>query len=203
MKSYCVVFCILFMAMFAGAMAVHPENEEIKMNKSIYDFTITNNVGDAVSMSNYTGKVLLIVNTASKCGFTPQYKGLEALYEKYKDQGLVVIGFPCNQFAGQEPGTDSEIADFCELNYGVTFPLMSKVNVNGKHAAPLYVFLKEQVAGDKGRSEAIKWNFAKFLVSRDGTNIQRFGSRVKPEELKDDIEKLLKEDVRVNPENKK
>lgn len=190
MKITCIVFFTLLIAVSAAAMAVHPKNEKKKMNKRIYDFTVTNNDGESVSMSDYKGKVLLIVNTASKCGFTKQYPGLEVLYQKYKDQGLVVVGFPCNQFAGQEPGTDAEIATFCELNYGVTFPLMSKINVNGKDAEPLYVFLKEQ-AGE-GHSGSIKWNFTKFLVSRDGTHIQRFGSRTTPEELHDYIEALLK-----------
>jgi len=190
MKKYCIGFYALLFAVSAVAMAAHPKNEEVKMEQSLYDFTVKNNLDEAVSMSDYKGKVLLVVNTASKCGFTPQYKGLEALYQKYKDQGLVVIGFPCNQFAGQEPGTDAEIASFCELNYGVTFPLMSKINVNGKHADPLYVFLKEQANED--RSKSIKWNFTKFLISRDGANIQRFGSRTTPEELVKDIEALLK-----------
>ena len=161
------------------------------MDKTLYDFTVTNNQGEAVSMAAYQGKALLIVNTASKCGFTPQYKGLEALYLKYKDRGLVILGFPCNQFAGQEPGTDAEIASFCQLNYGVTFPLMSRINVNGKDADPLYVFLKTKAPGMP--SNSIKWNFTKFLVSRDGASITRFASSDKPEELAKEIEALLGE----------
>lgn len=159
------------------------------MDKTIYDFTVKNNQGKAVSLADYRGQVILIVNTASKCGFTPQYKGLEALYRKYKDKGLVVIGFPCNQFAGQDPGTDAEIATFCSLNFGVTFPLMAKIKVNGKDADPLYPFLKEHATSDKGAS--IKWNFTKFLVARDGAVIKRFGSRDKPEDLEKDIEGML------------
>lgn len=189
MKKYCVAFYALLFAVSATAVAVHPKKEEVKMNKCLYDFVVKNNQGEDVALSDYKGKVLLIVNTASKCGFTKQYAGLEALNQKYKDQGLVVMGFPCNQFAGQEPGTDAEIADFCQLNYGVTFPLMSKINVNGKEADPLYVFLKEQAIED--RSKAIKWNFTKFLVSRDGTHIQRFGSRTTPDALEKNIEALL------------
>ena len=161
------------------------------MDKTLYDFTVKNNPDEPVSLSAYKGKVLLVVNTASKCGFTPQYKGLEALYLKYKERGLVVIGFPCNQFGGQEPGTAAEIASFCELNYGVTFPLMAKIKVNGKDADPLYVFLKEQAPGSV--TDGIKWNFTKFLISRDGAVVKRFASGDKPESLEKDIEALLGE----------
>jgi glutathione peroxidase len=134
--------------------------------------------------------VMLVVNTASKCGFTPQYEGLEALYKKYKDQGFVVLGFPCNQFGRQEPGSESDIEDFCQLNYGVSFPMFAKIDVNGDDADPLFKYLKNRQKGILG-SEKIKWNFTKFLVNRDGKVIARFASTVKPENLVKDIEKLL------------
>ena len=133
---------------------------------------------------------MLVVNTASKCGFTPQYEGLEALYKKYKDQGFVVLGFPCNQFGRQEPGSESDIEDFCQLNYGVSFPMFAKIDVNGDDADPLFKYLKSSQKGILG-SEKIKWNFTKFLVNRDGKVIARFASTVKPENLIKDIEKLL------------
>ena len=156
---------------------------------SIYDFKALSNKGSEVDFADFKGKVLLIVNTASKCGFTPQYDGLEALWKKYKDQGLVVIGFPCDQFAHQEPGSDAEIAEFCRLNHGVTFPLMSKIEVNGEGAHPIYKYLKSETKGLLGG--AIKWNFTKFLISRDGTRIERFAPMVKPESLEDKIKALL------------
>ena len=171
--------------------SVNINKREVSMEKTIYDFTVKNNAGQEVAMSDFKGRVLLIVNTASKCGFTKQYKGLEALHRKYADRGLVVLGFPCNQFGGQEPGTADEIASFCELNFGVTFPLMEKIKVNGKEADPLYVFLKERASGDM--TSAIKWNFTKFLVSRDGSNITRHASAVTPESLEKPIEALLGE----------
>ena len=156
---------------------------------SIYDFKALNNKGKEVDFADYKGNVLLIVNTASKCGFTPQYDGLEALWKKYQDQGLVVIGFPCDQFAHQEPGSDAEIAEFCRLNHGVTFPLMSKIEVNGEGAHPIYKYLKSETKGLFG--SAIKWNFTKFLISRDGSKIERFAPTVKPESLEDKIKSLL------------
>ena len=156
---------------------------------TIYDFKALNNKGAEVDFADYKGKVLLIVNTASKCGFTPQYDGLEALYKKYKDQGLVVIGFPCDQFAHQEPGSDAEIAEFCRLNHGVTFPLMSKIEVNGDGAHPIYKYLKTTAKGTFGN--AIKWNFTKFLISRDGLKVERFAPTTTPEALDSKIAKLL------------
>lgn len=159
------------------------------MNQTIYDFTVKNNKGVDFSFDQFRGKVLLIVNTASKCGFTPQYKGLEALYEKYKDQGFVVIAFPCDQFAHQEPATDQEIASFCEINFGVTFPLMQKTEVNGEGAAPIYKYLKKEAGGILGSS--IKWNFTKFLISRDGSEIRRYAPITPPENLEQDIERML------------
>ena len=156
---------------------------------TIYDFKALGNKGAEVDFKQYEGKVLLIVNTASKCGFTPQYDGLEALYQKYKDQGLVVIGFPCDQFAHQEPGTNEEIAEFCRLNHGVTFPLMAKIEVNGDGTHPIYQYLKTAARGTFGN--AIKWNFTKFLISRDGTKIERFAPTVTPAALDEKIQALL------------
>jgi glutathione peroxidase len=157
---------------------------------SVYDFTVDDIKGKAVSLDRYNGKVLLIVNTASKCGFTPQYKGLEELYEKYKARGLEILGFPCNQFGAQEPGTEAEIATFCEVNYGVTFPMFRKVDVNGDDAAPLYRHLKKAKPGLLG-SEAIKWNFTKFLVDRSGKVVERYAPNTEPAGLAADVEKLL------------
>jgi glutathione peroxidase len=157
---------------------------------SIYDFNANTLAGTAASLSEYRGKVLLVVNTASKCGFTPQYKGLEALHEEYKDQGLVVLGFPCNQFGAQEPGSADEIGAFCEKNYGVSFQLFEKVDVNGDNAHPLFDFLKKNAPGVLG-TEGIKWNFTKFLVGKDGNVFDRYASTTAPESMKQDIEKLL------------
>ena len=155
----------------------------------IYDFKALDNKGKEVDFAQYEGKVLLIVNTASKCGFTPQYDGLEALYQKYKNRGLVVIGFPCDQFAHQEPGSDAEIAEFCRLNHGVTFPLMSKIEVNGENAHPIYKYLKDAAHGLFGRN--IKWNFTKFLINRDGTKVTRFSPAATPESFESRIVELL------------
>jgi glutathione peroxidase len=159
------------------------------MNKNLYDFAAVANDGKEFSFSELEGHPVLIVNTASKCGFTGQYAGLEELYKSYKDQGLVVIGFPCDQFAHQEPGTDADIAQFCSRNYGVTFPLMKKIDVNGKDAHPVYVWLKKQARGALG--SAIKWNFTKFLVSADGTTVKRYAPTIEPEAMKQDIEREL------------
>jgi glutathione peroxidase len=157
---------------------------------SVYDFSVKDIHGKEQKLDRYKDKVMLIVNVASKCGFTPQYKGLESLYEKMQSRGLEVLGFPCNQFGAQEPGTEKEIESFCELNYGVKFPLFAKVDVNGDEAAPLYKYLKKTKPGLLG-TEAIKWNFTKFLVDRKGNVIERYGSNVEPEAIADDIEKLL------------
>lgn len=158
---------------------------------SVYDFSAEKLEGGEQSLSDYSGKVLLIVNTASKCGFTPQFDGLEQIYEQYKDQGFVVLGFPCNQFASQDPATNSEIGEFCQRNYGVTFPMFAKIDVNGGDAHPLYKYLSKEAKGILG-TEAIKWNFTKFLVGRDGQVIDRFATATKPQDLKKDIEKALK-----------
>jgi glutathione peroxidase len=155
-----------------------------------FDFEAQNIVGDLVSLTTYTGKVMLIVNTASACGFTPQFAGLQALWETYGPGGLVVLGFPSNEFGSQDPGTNSEIAQFCSSRYAVTFPMMAKIEVNGSQAHPLFQFLKGEKPGVLG-TESIKWNFTKFLVGRDGQVIKRYGSTQKPESLKVDIEAAL------------
>ena len=180
---------------------------------TIYDFKALNNKGEEVDMAQYKGKVLMIVNTASKCGFTPQYDGLEALYKKYQDQGLVILGFPCDQFKHQEPGSDEEIAEFCRLNHGVTFPLMKKIDVFGENAHPIFVYLCNQVPDEEvhglkdkatmklvdslskseGRKDGeIRWNFTKFLISKDGSVIKRFPPVAEPKDMEADIEAMLK-----------
>ena len=159
---------------------------------STFDFKAQDIAGAPVDLSQYKGQVLLIVNTASKCGFTPQYKGLEKVYEQFKDKGAVVLGFPCNQFGGQEPEGEAEIGAFCEKNYGVTFPLFAKVDVNGGGAHPLFQHLKKAAPGLLG-TEAIKWNFTKFLIKKDGSVYKRYAPSTAPEELVSDIEKLLAE----------
>ena len=156
----------------------------------LYAIPVQANDGKQTTLEDYKGKVLLIVNTASKCGFTPQYKGLEELHRKYKDRGLVVLGFPCNQFGQQEPGSDSEIQEFCTLNYGVSFPVYAKLDVNGSNAHPLFSHLKKAAPGILG-TEGIKWNFTKFLVTRDGEVVNRYAPKDKPQDLAADIEKLL------------
>lgn len=185
-----------------------------KLPKDIYGFTVKNIQGNDVSLADYQGKVLLIVNVASKCGLTPQYESLEALYQKYKDYGLEILAFPCNQFLEQEPGTNEEILDFCSVNYNVTFPLFDKIDVNGKEESPLYTFLKSK-APFKGypeeyekfasqltmihqktgsgfeKGDAIKWNFGKFLVSKDGKTILRYEPMVSPEDMEAEIQRLL------------
>jgi glutathione peroxidase len=159
---------------------------------STLDFKAADLSGAPVDLSQYLGKVLLIVNTASKCGFTPQYKGLEQVYQQFKDQGAVVLGFPCNQFGSQEPGGEEEIGAFCEKNFGVSFPLFAKIDVNGEHAHPLFQHLKKAAPGLLG-TEAIKWNFTKFLIKKDGSVYKRYAPSTTPQELVGDIEKLLAE----------
>lgn len=156
---------------------------------SIADFQMTTLAGDEHDLGDYLGKVVLVVNTASECGFTPQYAGLEELWQRYREQGLVVLGFPCNQFGGQEPGSESEIGAFCERNYGVTFPMFAKIDVNGKDAHPLYRWLRSERGGLLG--SAIKWNFTKFLVGRDGQVLQRFAPTAEPASLAPHIEAAL------------
>ena len=157
---------------------------------TLYDFEARRIDGEPIALSQFKGKVLLIVNTASQCGFTPQFAGLEELHERYADQGMVVLGFPCNQFGAQDPGTDSEIASFCQVNYGVNFPMMARIDVNGPAAHPLYQWLTRQAPGLLG-TQAIKWNFTKFLVSRDGRVLRRYASLDKPAALVRDIEAAL------------
>ena len=203
-KSITSVILGLFMMMTAYA-------QNTKEMTTIYDFKALNNKGEEVDFSQYKGQVLMIVNTASKCGFTPQYDGLEALYQKYKDQGLVIIGFPCDQFAHQEPGSDEEIAEFCRLNPGVTFPLMKKTDVNGKDAHPIFEYLKtaaptEEYKGIKAKAthtmlkgisksvekdSDILWNFTKFLVSKDGSIVKRFAPTTEPADFEKDIQEML------------
>jgi glutathione peroxidase len=187
--------------------------QNTKEMPTIYDFKALNNKGEEVDMAQYKGKVLMIVNTASKCGFTPQYDGLEALYKKYKDQGLVILGFPCDQFKHQEPGSDEEIAEFCRLNHGVTFPLMKKIDVFGENAHPIFKYLTQQVPTEEvhglkdkatmklvdglskseGREEGgVRWNFTKFLISKDGSVIKRFAPVAKPQDMEAEIENMLK-----------
>lgn len=178
---------------------------------TIYDYKAIASNGQEIDFAQFKGKVLLIVNTASKCGFTPQFDGLEELNEKYRDKGLVVIGFPCNQFANQDPGTDSEITEFCRLNYGVTFQIMQKIDVNGKDEHPIFTYLKaqaptEEVKGLKAKAATamfskisksvekdsdIKWNFTKFLISRDGTRIERFAPTTEPKDFEQSIQAML------------
>jgi len=159
------------------------------MANSIFELSAKANDGLDLPLRTFEGRVLLVVNTASKCGFTPQYEGLEALYKKYKDKGLVILGFPCDQFAHQEPEGDAEIANFCKANFGVTFPLMSKVEVNGPNAHPVFYYLKRKAPGFLGGR--IKWNFTKFLIGRDGKAVQRFASAIEPREMEKDIEAAL------------
>jgi glutathione peroxidase len=157
---------------------------------SIYDFEVNAISGKQVPLSDYKSKVLLIVNTASKCGFTPQFTGLETLYTDLHEKGLDILGFPCNQFLKQDPGSDSEISEFCSLNYGVTFPMFSKIEVNGDNTHPLYTYLKTEAKGLLG-SEKIKWNFTKFLVNREGEVIKRYAPNTEPKDIAADIEALL------------
>lgn len=159
-------------------------------SQTIYDFSAIDNKGNDFSFSQLKGKVLLIVNTASACGFTPQYAGLQELSKLYKDDGLEVIAFPCNQFGKQEKGNSSEIASFCDLNFNISFPLMEKIEVNGPNSHPLFNFLKEHAPGIFG-TKGIKWNFTKFLVNRDGTIIKRYSPKTKPEEITADIKQML------------
>jgi len=160
------------------------------MEDNFYQFTARSLQGKEISMETYKGKVVLVVNTASKCGLTPQYEGLENLYEKYKDQGLIILGFPCNQFGNQEPGTEKEISEGCLINYGVSFPMFSKIEVNGENAHLIYKYLKNRLPGVFGKN--IKWNFAKFLIDRNGKPVKRFSPTTIPEKLVKDIEKYLK-----------
>lgn len=194
-----------------GIISLGAYAQNNKQMAKIFDYKSISNTGAEVDFSQYEGKVLMIVNTASKCGFTPQYDGLEELYRKYKDQGLVMIGFPCDQFAGQEPGSDEEIEEFCRLNHGVTFPLMAKTEVNGANAEPIFEYLKTQAPTEeykgikakatqkmlKGISKSVEknsdilWNFTKFLISRDGSVVKRYAPTTEPKEIEADIKAML------------
>lgn len=160
------------------------------MSDGIYGFAPQDKQGNASSLEDYRGQVLLIVNTASKCGFTPQFAGLETIYEEYKEQGFTILGFPCNQFGGQDPGSNDEITEFCQLNYGVSFPMFGKIDVNGGDADPLFAHLKQAAPGALG-SQRIKWNFTKFLVNRAGDVVKRYAPTTKPEAIASDIQALL------------
>lgn len=160
------------------------------MSGSVHDFTATLNNGDALELAGLKGKVVLIVNTASRCGFTPQYQGLESLYDKYREKGLEILAFPCDQFGHQEPGDDNEIKQFCDMNYSIQFPLFKKIEVNGDNAHPLYNHLKTAAPGFLG-SKGIKWNFTKFLVNKEGQVVRRFAPTTKPEDIESSIVSLL------------
>lgn len=206
LKLIAVAFSVVFVAGLAfstvqeAVVAETPEarnttpraqmKEDKIMSAPIYEFKATTLTGDEISLDKYKGDVLLIVNTASKCGYTPQYEGLEELHKKYSGKGLRVLGFPCNQFGGQEPGDSNEIGAFCQKNYGVDFQMFEKIDVNGKDAHPLYKYLTHEAKGALG-TEAIKWNFTKFLVDRNGEVLKRYAPTVKPEEIAPDIEKEL------------
>lgn len=178
-KNIITLFVLLF--------AINISAQEVK--SEFYNFSAKKLNSELVNFKSLQGKTVLIVNTASKCGFTPQYEGLEELYQKYKDKGLIILGFPCNQFGKQEPGSSDEIKEFCTINYGVTFPMFEKIDVNGENAAPLYVYLKNVLPGTLGND--IKWNFTKFLIDKNGKPIERYGSTTKPKDIEDDILKLL------------
>ena len=163
---------------------------------NIYDYTVKTADGGQRSLRDFEGEVVLIVNTATKCGLAPQFDGLEALYQEYKDRGFTVLGFPSNQFANQEPGSDEDVQQACRMNFGVTFPLMAKIDVNGKNEDPVYTFLKKEQGGFMG--SAIKWNFTKFLVDREGNVVKRYDPKKDPKEIAGDIEKLLEQPAPVS-----
>lgn len=176
----------LFVLAFVATISTGAKQDKKTTNMSVYTFKVEDSKGNLVDLGSYKGKTLLIVNVASKCGYTKQYTPLEALYEKYKDKGLVILGFPCNQFGGQEPGTNEEIQEFCSLKFNVQFPVMGKINVNGKDAHPLYVYLKEETGGG-----AITWNFNKFLLDKNGKIVKRYASGDSLEALEKDIQSIL------------
>lgn len=160
------------------------------MTNSVYDFNCQTTAGKKQSLNDYRGKVLLVVNTASKCGFTPQFEGLETLYEKYREEGFEILGFPCNQFGKQDPGSNAEIMEFCQLNYGVSFPMFAKIEVNGSGTDPLFKHLKKEAPGALG-TQRIKWNFTKFLIDPDGNVVKRYAPTDKPGAIEKDVKKLL------------
>lgn len=177
LKAFFIIFLFVFL-----------QAKEDKM--SIYNFNVKTISNEEISLNKYKNNVLLIVNVASKCGFTSQYEGLEKLYQNYKDKNFMILGFPSNQFAGQEPGTNEEIQQFCKLNYGVSFDMFSKIDVNGENESPLYTYLKKQSPGIFG-TEAIKWNFTKFLIDKQGNIVKRYGSSTTPKEIEKDVKELI------------
>ncbi len=185
LKLAIAIIQLLMICNFAFA----DEKEELMPN-SVYDFTVTTIAGEEQNLADYKGKILLIVNSASKCGFTPQFEGLEELYQKFSGKGFEILGFPCNQFGGQDPGSEKEILEFCQVNYGVTFPMFSKIEVNGENTHPLYRYLKTAAPGILG-SENIKWNFTKFLIDTNGKVLQRFASSTTPKDIEKHIIKLI------------
>ena len=185
-----LIFPIIFILGISTFIYSATKKSKGEMNKTIYDFKVKTIDGKDKSLADYKGKVLLIVNTASECGYTPQYTGLQELYIKYKEQGFEVLGFPCNQFGGQEPGTNSEIKSFCSTYYSITFPMFEKIEVNGDNADALYKYLKSAQSGLI--TDDIKWNFTKFLIDKNGNPVDRYGSATTPESISKDIEELLK-----------
>ena len=189
MKKY-IVRAMSLVAVMIGMACAPNTSTPHTMDNTIYQFSAQTIDGKTQQLEAYKGQVVLVVNVASKCCFTSQYIGLQALYTKYKDRGLVILGFPCNQFGSQEPGSESEIKTFCSMKYGVTFPMFAKIDVNGENAHPLYQFLKHEKSGILG-TDSIKWNFTKFLVDRNGKVIERYAPQTAPADLEKDIEKLL------------
>ena len=194
-----LIIIVIMTLAIAGCSSVKKNGEseknanQVALNsttQTFYDFSALNMQGKEIKLSDYKGKIVLVVNTASKCGFTPQFAGLEELYKKYSSRGFVVLGFPSNQFANQDPGSNEEILEFCKANYGVTFPMFEKIDVNGENAHPVYTYLKNSVPN--AEPEKIKWNFTKFLIGKDGKTLKRYESRVKPADIEADIQELLK-----------
>lgn len=194
-----LIIIVIMALAIAGCSSVKKNGEseknanQVALNsttQTFYDFSALNMQGKEIKLSDYKGKIVLVVNTASKCGFTPQFAGLEELYKKYSSRGFVVLGFPSNQFANQDPGSNDEILEFCQANYGVTFPMFEKIDVNGENAHPVYTYLKNSVPN--AEPEKIKWNFTKFLIGKDGKTLKRYESRVKPADIEADIQELLK-----------
>ena len=183
------IIIMLFAALLFTVGSASGDNKDNKMKQNIYDFKVTTIDGKETSLADYKGKAMLIVNVASECGFTKQYAGLQELYEKYKDQGLAVLGFPYNQFGGQEPGEEEQIKKFCESKFGVTFPLFSKIDVNGDDTHPLYKYLKSQKNGMI--NSAIKWNFTKFLIDKNGKVVERFAPQTEPAKIAGNIKEIL------------
>lgn len=188
MKKFKLMSAFVMLAFFV--LNCQSKGKDMNDSKSVYDFTVKNIDGKEINLSDYKGKVLLVVNTASECGFTPQYEGLEKLYKKFKDKGFEILAFPCNQFGGQEPGSKEEIKKFCSTQYSVTFPIFDKIEVNGDNADSLYKYLKSEQSGLI--TDNIKWNFTKFLIDKNGKPVKRYASQITPDKISTDIEKELK-----------